>query len=238
MPGIEPPRVLVSSQPCRGASHRTSDGFGGICSVRAPLSSAGTHRRGCRHAWLLLPEGEPSLCCRAAACSPLDPGEAGGGRKGLENHFGAGMWWEGQKKAPEHHGSGLLVNAWCHLCCPLQNVVRHRDLLGSQRCGREHFPTGVFPTVHPHPSRVVVLSWECSLGLHLGKPRPRGTRCRRRGDGGSRTETRWQWEGGTHNAGSIRGPGPASSPRAKGSPKLRSPCGSTVLRIFKNRRSG
>ena len=146
MPGIEPPRVLVSSQPCRGASHRTSDGFGGICSVRAPLSSAGTHRRGCRHAWLLLPEGEPSSCCRAAACSPLDPGEAGAGRKGLENHFGAGMWWEGQKKPPEHHGSGPLVNAWCRLCCPLQNVVRHWDLLGSRRCGREHFPTGVFPT--------------------------------------------------------------------------------------------
>lgn len=29
MPGIEPPRALVSSQPCRGASRRTSDGFEG-----------------------------------------------------------------------------------------------------------------------------------------------------------------------------------------------------------------
>lgn len=31
----------------------------------------------------------------------------------------------------------------------------------------------VFPSVHPHVSQVVVLSWGCSLSLHLGKLRPK-----------------------------------------------------------------
>lgn len=97
----------------------------GICSVRAPPSSG----RGCRHGWLLLLEGELSPCHGAAPCSPPGPGEAGAGRKGLENRFGVRMWWEGQEKPPEHHGSGPLVNAWCHPCCPLENAVRHQRLV-------------------------------------------------------------------------------------------------------------
>lgn len=97
-----------------------------------------------RHTRLRLPEGEPSPCCRAAPCSPPGPGKAGAGRKALENHFGAGMWWE---KPLEHHGRGPLVNARCHPCCPLQNAVRRRRLARLTELWGEAFSHRCFPLV-------------------------------------------------------------------------------------------
>lgn len=126
MPGIEPPRfpiphLLPTVQRSIPQDFRRLSG--GICSVRAPPSSAGTRRRG---------------------CPPPRPGEAGAGRKALENRFGAGMWWE---KPLEHRGRGPLVNARCHLCCPLRNAVRCRGLARLTELWGEAFSHRCFPLV-------------------------------------------------------------------------------------------
>lgn len=134
----------------------------GICSVRAPPSSG----RGCRHGWLLLLEGELSPCHGAAPCFPPGPGEAGAGRKGLENHFGVRMWWEGQKKPPEHHGSGPLVNAWRHPCCPLENGVRHQRL--AQLMETWGGGGGRFPTSGSHCSSSSLPGGGFELGMLFG----------------------------------------------------------------------
>lgn len=232
MLGIEPPRALISSRPCRGASRRTSDGFGGICSVHAPAFSAGTRRRGCWHAWLLLPEGEPLPCRGAAPRSPTGLGKAGAGRKCLENLFGAGTRWEGWKKPPEHCSSGQLVNAWCHLCCSLQNAVRCRGLARLTETWRGTFSHCSSSSLPGGGFEAGGALWVCIWG-NSGQGAPAaisvgmGTGARGQGPAGSGEE-----------APVMPGPyvAPALPAAREGQPKVTEPLRTAVLRIFKNRR--